>query len=66
MKLCHENNGGAVYVGRGRDPAQSFVLTLTPQLNILTKHFDWSVAPTHSKFYCCLCRVKAKNANKNI
>ena len=40
MKPCHENNGPAVYVGLGpRDPAQFFVLTFTPQLNILTKTF---------------------------
>ena len=39
MKPCHENNGAAVLCWMGRDRAQSFVLTLTPQLNILTKTF---------------------------
>ena len=40
MKPCHENNGAAVRLcWKGRDTAQSFVLTFTPQLNILTKTF---------------------------
>ena len=38
MKPCHENNGPAL-CWKGRDPAQSFVLTFTPQLKILTKTF---------------------------
>ena len=38
MKLCHENNGAANYVmWKGHDPAQSFVLMFTLQLNILTR-----------------------------
>ena len=40
MKPCHENNGAAVRLcWKGRDPAQSFVLTFTTQSNILTKAF---------------------------
>ena len=38
-KPCHGNNGAATVSWKGRDPAQSFVLTFTPQLNILTKTF---------------------------
>ena len=40
MKPCHENNGAAIYVGRAailHNPG--FVLTFTPQLNILAKTF---------------------------
>ena len=48
-KPCHKNNGAAVYVGRAAT---------------LHNPLFWSVAPTHSKFYCFLCRVKAKKANK--
>ena len=39
MKSCHENNGAGNSCWKGRDPAQSFVLTFTPQLNILAKTF---------------------------
>ena len=37
MKACHENNDAAIYVGSGRDRAQSFVSTvhITAELNIL-------------------------------
>ena len=37
MKPCHDNYGAAISVGS--DPAQSFVLTFTSQLNILTGTF---------------------------
>ena len=40
MKPCHEINGAAHNLcWKGHDRAQSFVLTFTLQLNILTKTF---------------------------
>ena len=39
MKPRYKNNGAAICAGKGRDPALPFVLTFTPQLNILTKTF---------------------------
>ena len=51
----------------GHDRAQSFVLTLTLQSNILTETFLLvSCSPTHLKIYCGLCKVKVNNANKSI
>ena len=64
MKPCNENNGAVIYVGRGCDRAQSFVLMFILQLDILTGTFYWSVAPTHFKLYCGWCTVKAEMLTK--
>ena len=58
MKPWHENDGATIYVGRAT--------TVHNPLFTLQNRSYWSVAPTHFKIHCCLCMVKAKNANKNI
>ena len=66
MKPCHKNNDAAIWGWKGRDRAQSFVLMFTLQLNILTGRILLISCSNTFKTYCCLCTVKAKNANKNI
>ena len=63
MKPYHENNGAAVYVGRA---ATLQILCFNIHATGEYINFDWSVTPTLSKLHCCLCRVKAKKANKNM
>ena len=66
MKLCHENSGAAVYVGRA-STLHNLCFNVHTTVKYLNRNVSiWSVAPTHFKIYCGLCTVKAKNANKNI
>ena len=39
MKLCHENNGAAVYVGRAATVHNRLFQMFTTQLNILARTF---------------------------
>ena len=67
MKPCHENNGAACNLcWKGCDPAQSFVLTYTPQLNVsigqLLRHMPNSIV------VCAGSRLKrqTKTYNKGV
>ena len=66
MKHCHENNQCCNLSWKARDRAQSFVLTFTLQLNILTGTCLLVSCSNAFKIYCGLYTVKAKNATKNI
>ena len=48
MKLCRENNGAAIYVGRGHDSALSFVLNIHTTVEYLNTNVSRLVSSSNT------------------